>query len=211
MTRLSAGVFALFSTIASATIYDIDLSPAGGTALDLGANPYNGDHGIGLSTLNETSPLAGSPGEGDEINNGILYDDVTNVLTFDIGYGSNHGFPDINGGLQGAGIHGPSSVQFPNSNVSVNPALHSIFLDHIPFPPLLFVGTGTFTGAVMLSDQQELDLFDNELYVNINSGTRPNGEIQGQLIPVAIIPLPAALWLAVAPLLGLAGFCRGKR
>ena len=190
---LAASILALcVSSPSHAATFAIDISPAGGTALNFGSTTYAGDHAIGLSALNAVGQPA-SPATGNEVGAGILYDDVTNTLTFDFAYGSAFGFTDLAGPYTTTHLHGAVPVQFPAPNTGAGVVVD---LDgfHIPSGAL----SGRFAGSVVLTVAQEIDLFDNEIYVNIHSGFAGGGEIRGQLVPVGIPEPSAAMLMLVA-------------
>ena len=173
-----AGLIISGFTPAHATLFDIDLSPGPGVALNLGANPYNQDHAIGLSGLNE-SGMPPTPASGNEIGAGITYDDVSNQLSFDIGYGSALGFVDLLGPVTAMHVHGPGPVIFPAPNINAG-VQFGLAGFHTPVGPF----SGRITGVQILSAGQEQQLFNNELYVNVHSAFALGGEIRGQLIAV---------------------------
>ena len=177
---------AFAATPGQGAVFAIDLSPVGGSALNLGSTTYTGDHAIGLAAPNETAQPA-SPATGNEIGAGITYDDVTNILSFDVAYGSAFGFVDLGSAFSDAHFHAPGPVNFPAVNTSA-PIIHPLGGFHTPSGTL----SGRITGTVVLTAGQETDLFDNEIYLNIHSTGFPGGEIRGQLIPV---PEPSAALL----------------
>jgi hypothetical protein len=182
-------VFATGST-ASATLFDIDISPAGG-ALNLGSSTYTVDHAIGLAALNENSQPA-TPATGNEVGTGITFDDVSKVLSFDFAYGSAFGFLNLGSAFSNVHIHGPGPVNFPavNTNMSV---IHPLASFHTASGTL----SGQVTGNVVLLAAEEVDLFDNELYLNVHSANNAPGEIRGQLV---IVPEPSGFALAAVML-----------
>lgn len=163
-------------TTADASLFEIDLSPGPGLALNLGANPYFFDHEIGLS-----GPNAGTPSRatGNEINSGITYDDALKQLSFDFAYGAAFGFSDLEAPQTVSHVHGPGPVNAPAPNSGAGVQLN-LGPYHLPATPV----SGRFAGIVILSPPQEQFLFDNMLYVNIHSAAYPGGEIRGQLVAV---------------------------
>ena len=118
ITLLALGGLLLAGTITSrAVVFDIDLSPLGGTALNLGAPPthYFGDHAVGLAAPNESAFIP-SPATGNEIGAGIKFDSVTKALSFHVGYGAAFGFTSLLGGFADAHLHAPGMVLFPAPN-----------------------------------------------------------------------------------------------
>lgn len=178
-----AGVATSYSAI-----FAIDLSPGPGRALNLGASTYTRDHATGLSGLNETGMFAAS-GSGNEIGAGISYNDVSNVLSFDMAYGSAFGFADLLGNLTVLHVHGAGLVNFPAANTSAG-----VQFDLAGFHTASGPRSGRITGTRVLTAAQETMLLNNSLYVNIHSAAQTGGEIRGQLI---IVPEPSQALLAL--------------
>jgi hypothetical protein len=182
---------ALAGTAHSALI-KIDISPAASAALN-STNYENGDHTLGLSALNAVAQPA-SDATGNEIGSGIVFDDVSKMLTWNFGYGSDFGFVDLVGDFTVAHIHGPAAVQFPAPNSGAGVVLG---LSHTAGSS---ANTGSFSGSAMLDNTQETQLLDNLLYINIHSSFAPSGEIRGQLVAV---PAPSTVSIMLLSLLGL--------
>ena len=178
---------------ASAAVLQVDLSPVPGLALN-STNYALGDHALGISAPNAVAQPA-SFATGDEIGSGITFDTVTKALSFDIGYGSDHGFIDLVGNFLVAHLHGPGAVQFPPPNTGA-PVL--IVLPHTAGSS---AQTGKFTGSTALIAADESSLLNNLLYVNIHSSFAQGGEIRGQLVPVVPEPSTAILLVVVSALL----------
>ena len=202
MQRIFAvAVIALFvlglQRTASATVYSLDFSPAASAALNVGTQIYPGDHAPGIKPQNESSPPA-STGSGGEMVGGITYDDVSNLLSFDFGYGAAHGFTDLvsdwNGGVHIHG-NGTNTANFPAANTNAG-VIYDLASSHVAS------GTraGRVTGTRTLSATHETWLKDNQLYVNIHSLTFGGGEIRGQLV---IVPEPGSIALCSLALLAL--------
>lgn len=194
ITLLALGGLLLAGTITSrAVVFDIDLSPLGGTALNLGAPPthYFGDHAVGLAAPNESAFIP-SPATGNEIGAGIKFDSVTKALSFHVGYGAAFGFTSLVAPYTDAHLHAPGMVLFPAPNASAG-VIKPLGGFHAPAGP---PGTGSFFGTVFLTPVEEGMLFDNKIYWNIHSIAAPGGEIRGQLVVVAVPePATAALLL----------------
>ena len=163
------------------------------------------DYAVGLAEPNASVPN-GSGATGNEKGAGILYDDVAKVLSFDFAYGSVFGFIDLAGAYATAHIPGPVAVAFPG--LGPNPpadVVHGLDLFHTAAGAV----SGSFVGLLgPLSAGEEGDLLSSLWYINIHSTHEPLGEIRGQLVPVGVIPLPAAVWLLLAPLVGMVGLRR---
>ena len=199
LTLLAASLVFLAGTATSrAVVFDIDLSPVGGTALNLGAPAtwYFGDHAIGLAAPNE-GPGAPppSPATGNELGLGIMFDSVTKALSFHVGYGSVFGFTDLAGSFGAAHLHvGPVLFPAPNAAGGVIGSLAPAF--HTPAGPV----SGSFFGTLFLTPALEGMLFDNLIYWNIHSTAFPGGEIRGQLV---VVPEPSAAMLLLLGVLAI--------
>lgn len=153
-----------------------------------------GKAGFGLLPGNENGTVNGNPGSGGEIGSGILYDDVTNLLTLNIAWGSANGFMNLTGNASAGHIHGPTTSGGAASFTQNAGVI--IGLDNkAGWNPS--ASAGGFNGTVTVTDAQEIDLLAGKFYVNIHTGTNGGGEIRGNLVQV---PEPAA-----AALLALGG------
>jgi hypothetical protein len=180
---------------------------------------YNlmGQGGAGLLASNETSAVAGTPGSGGEILGGITFDDVTKILTINVGWtGLQSATAGTPGVATGAHIHGPTAgAPFTtNGSVVVNFLTNSVptagTTAGFSAPSFTFsnqaTGNGTVSGTVVLNATAEASLAASRLYVNIHSGTNGGGEIRGNIVPV---PEPSAL--AGVALAGMAALRRRRR
>ena len=178
--------------LASATVYNIEFSPTASRALNLGTVVYPGDHALAIRAPNESNQPA-STGSGNVIN-GVTYDDATNQLTFDFGYGAAAGFSDLvsdwNGGVH---IHGNglNTANFPALNTNAG-VIYDLASSHTA----LNTRSGRITGTRTFTETHEGWLKNNQLYVNIHTITNGGGEIRGQLV---IVPEPVSMGL-LAPL-----------
>lgn len=193
LALLSVAALSFGENLAHAKVYNIAISPPASQALNLGTTTYPGDHFIGgLSALNETSPPASSATGG--ALSQMTYDDISNMLSVDYGYGSAFGFTDLMGNWTDTHIHGngTNTALFPSPNASVGVTI-GLASFHVASGPR----SGRVTTAVTLNANQEMWLFNNQLYFNVHSQFSGPGEIRGQIV---VIPEPASLGLA-----GLAG------
>ena len=155
-----------------------------------------GTAGAGLLAGNEPGLIVG--GTGGEIGTGIFFDDVANLLTINVGWGSSQGFTDLSSAVTASHIHGPTAAIngggfTQTAGVAFNLTRSSNALTG-----------GTFTAApIALSPTQATQLLDGKFYVNLHTATNGGGEIRGFLV-AAPIPEPAeyAMLLAGLALVG---------
>ena len=150
---------------------------------------------VGAATVNlfatidgsQEFPATPSPATG---TGTIVYDDVTNLLSWDIAYtaGTMIGTPTV------SHFHGPAPV---GSNAGVQVDIVANSGGSIASP---MIGSATITQA------QEADLLGGLWYINIHSTAYPGGGIRGQ-----VVPIPAAVWLFGSGLLGMIGIARRKK
>lgn len=192
LPHLLASLLLITAATAPAATYQIDFSPFN-LALSTTNYTANRDHATGLSGLN-VNPQVVTGATGDEIGAGILYDDVSNLLSFQFAFGEGFGFVGLNGGYLGAELNGSatSSSNYPALN-SNGPQLHEIGSSYTAFGAS--TTSGSYNGSVTLSAAEETLLLDNLLYFNILSSNYSNGEIRGQLVPVSVVPEPSSALL----------------
>ena len=140
-----------------------------------------GKAGSGLLSGNETGVIMGMAGSGGELGSGIFYDDVTNLLVIQIGWGSGFSFTDLTGTATVGHVHGPTPSVPPASFNEAVPPLIGLD-DKAGWNPS--ASNGSFIGSVIVPEANEADLFAGRLYINIHTMTNPGGEIRGNLIPV---------------------------
>lgn len=149
-----------------------------------------GKGGIGLLSTNENGGIAGIPGSGGETGPGITFDDVTNILTMRVGFGSGSGFTDLTGAATAAHLHGltPSSgaIAFLE-NAGVKYSIHTL-TGWNPSPI-----AGGFNGVISIQPADVEALLAGRLYMNVHTATNPGGEIRGNLWAV---PEPGSAGLA---------------
>ena len=154
-----------------------------------------GQAGLGLLPGNEVPP-AQSNGSGGVLT-GIFFDDATNDLFIDVGWGSGNGFTDMTGNAVAMHIHGPADF-FSNAGVLYP-------LDGLAgFDPS--ASDGGFIGSVTINAVDVSDLLNGLLYLNVHTAVNPPGELRGNMV---LVPAPSSLLI-----LGLAGtpvFMRRRR
>lgn len=131
--------------------------------------------GNGLLTGN--SPVAGT-GSGGEIGAGITFNDVTSVLTVNVGWGSANGFTDLSSSVTDQHIHGPTANNYGNGYTQT--AGVSFPLTHTSTS----ASSGTISNIVTLTAAQATNLYNGKFYLNIHTALNGGGEIRGFLVPV---------------------------
>lgn len=176
--------------------------------------------GPGLLGGNVIDNRADSFASGKEVGHneipGILYDDVSNVLEFHVGWGSHEIVKgtQLMGQYISSALYGPAAI-----NENSSQALYSFDTSN-GYVPTIDDPTGrtAFIHArIQLTDlpnytiaQQEADLLGSRIYFSINSTAYETGEIRGQLLAVVPEPEHYAAFAGLA-LLGFAGYRRHKR
>lgn len=146
-----------------------------------------GTAGSGLLPGNEPGSIVG--GTGGEIGAGLLYDDVTNLLTLNIGWGSSQGFTDLSSLANNSHIHGPTASNNGNGFTQTAGVLINLGRSSSA------ITGGTFTpNTVTFTEAQEADLLNGKMYVNLHTTTNGGGEIRGFIVP-SPVPEPASVAL----------------
>jgi CHRD domain/PEP-CTERM motif len=149
-----------------------------------------GTAGAGLLPGNE--PAVASGGTGGEIGTGITFDDVTNLLTLNVGWGSSQGFADLSSLATNSHIHGPTANNNGNGFIQTAGVVFSLTRSSNA------VTGGTITNApILLTSGQEIDLLNGKYYINIHTANNPGGEMRGFLVPV---PEPGSMLLGMVAL-----------
>lgn len=147
---------------------------------------------VNMNGANEV-PANNSVGVGGPMSVGsVSFDDVTKVLSVSISY-SGLSAPDT-----ASHIHGPAA---PGVNAGV----------FLPLSGTTGVTAGTFTGSLVLSAQQQSDLFNGLDYANIHTTAFPGGEIRGQLLNPTLVSVPEPQEFGLFAGLGLLGFAALRR
>lgn len=165
-----------------------------------------GKAGTGLLAGNENHTPTGSPGSGGEMGTGISFDDVTNVLTINAGWGSANGFTDLTGVVTGAHLHGPTASSGVGSFTENAGVKFNLGGSTPGFNSSASAGGWTNT-TVTLTAADALDLLAGRFYLNVHTGTNSGGEIRGNL--VSAVPEPSSMTLLV--LVGLPVLIAGRR
>lgn len=161
-----------------------------------------GRSGPGMRFDNE-NPSATSTGTGNEVGAGISFNDISKVLTINVGWGSGNGFTNLTGTLTAAHIHQAANALFTtNGGVIVS-------LDGATPGFSNSATNGGWTGTtVTLSAGQETALLSGFLYLNAHTAANPGGEIRGNLVQV---PEPSTAVLAIGGVLGLMARRRNQK
>ncbi|HMO63785.1 MAG TPA: CHRD domain-containing protein [Verrucomicrobiota bacterium] len=159
-----------------------------------------GKAGAGLLPGNENHVINGTPGSGGAIGAGISFDDVSRVLTINVGWGSGNGFTDLTGNATVAHIHG-LTADGGTASFTQNAGVR-YDLNTLPgWNPSAV--NGVFTGTVTIAEGDVQALLDGRMYINVHTAANGPGEIRGNLV---VVPEPGAGALA---LLGAAAFATG--
>ena len=156
-----------------------------------------GRSGPGMRWDNE-NPSSNSTATGGEIGAGIFYDDVLNLLTVNVGWGSGNGFTNLTNNVTVAHIH-----QAPNPLLTSNGPVIINMDGATPGFNNNAINGGWFNTQVTLTPAQEISLLQGVLYLNAHTQLNPTGELRGNMVQ---IPAPASL-----SLLALAGVVGARR
>jgi hypothetical protein len=150
-----------------------------------------GKAGFGLLPGNENQTINGTPGSGGEVGAGISFDDVSNILTLNVGWGSGNGFSNLSGNVTAAHIHGPtvaSGVASFTQNASVKYGLDGAT---VGFNNSATNGGWTNT-TVNILPGDVAGLLAGQFYLNVHTAANTGGEIRGNLVAV---PEPSSVAL----------------
>jgi hypothetical protein len=131
----------------------------------------------------------GMPGSGGEVSAGIFYDDVANLLTLNVAWGSANGFTDLTGNTTGGHLHGPTASGGPaafTQNAGVKYPLDSLPGWNSS------ASAGGFSGTIAILPADETALLNGQFYFNAHTSLNSAGEIRGNLVAV---PEPSVLML----------------
>ena len=140
-----------------------------------------GTAGTGLLIGNE-NPAVITGGSGGEVGAGITYDNVSRILTLNLGWGASNGFTNLTGSTTGGHIHGPTTSGGTAAFTQNASVLFS--LDTLPGWNSSASAGGLTNGTVTLTAAQETELLAGRYYVNVHTTTNSGGEIRGYLTAV---------------------------
>ena len=172
----------LLAASANATLLDFDIL---------------GRSGAGMRFDNE-NPSSASIGTGGEIGLGITYDDASNLLTLNVGWGLLQGFTNLTGTVSAAHIHAAPGPNFLTTNGGVIISLDGA----TPGFSNSATNGGWSNTQVTLSAVQETQLLGGQLYLNAHTAANGGGEIRGNLVP-SPVPEPTSAGLAAIGALAL--------
>lgn len=164
-----------------------------------------GNAGIGLLPGNINSAVGGVPGTGGEFMAGILFDDVTSILTINIAWGSANGFSDLTSDPFAVNINS-SGINFPNikgeAAFSEGGAVVSQLVSEPTYTFNPSASSGSISGFSVLDAALVQQLFDGQFYLNLQTTENTFGEIRGNLVNATAVPEPSS-FAAIAGLAGL--------
>jgi hypothetical protein len=184
----------------------------GGALAGVHAATFNfdltGPAGSGLLPGNEV-PTVVSTASGNEILTGFQYDDSSQVLSVNVGWGHSFGYGDLSSPFQKGTLNGPATQ---SQTASILYTFNTPGTDYNPQD-----GTAGQTGFISYNlalspqgsytvPQQEADLLAGKWYFNVASDLHTTGEIRGQLTAV-----PEPREYAMIAGLGLVGFACYRR
>lgn len=184
MKKIISSSFAvlLLAAASQATLIDFDLL---------------GRSGPGMRFDNENPLSASGSGTGGEIGAGITYDDASNLLILNVGWGLGNGFTNLTGTVTAGHIHAAANNLF-TTNGGVIVSLDGVTPGFNSSP----TNGGWSNTQVTLSAAQETQLLNGQLYLNAHTAANGGGEIRGNLVP-APVPEPATVGLLALGALAL--------
>ena len=179
---LALAVFSAFTLHTQAALIPFDLKGTAGTGL-LGGNEA-------------PTPVVGG-GSGGEMSTGIVFNDVTLVLTIITGWGSANGFTNLTGAATAGHLHGPTASG--GTAAFTQSAAPKYTIDSLAgWNPS--ASAGGFNGTVTILAADVVALENGQFYMNIHTATNGGGEIRGYL---TVVPEPSSAALLMTGALGM--------
>jgi len=147
--------------------------------------------GFGLLPGNENHTINGTLGSGGELGAGISFDDLSNVLTLNVGWGSGNGFSDLIGNVTVAHIHGPTIASGVGSFTQNAGVKYNLDGATVGFNNSATNGGWTNT-TVNILPADVAALLAGRFYLNVHTSANGPGEIRGSLVAV---PEPSSVAL----------------
>eukprot|EP01084_Bolivina_argentea_P278985 476869_1 len=128
----------------------------------------------GTLTLNpsEQVPPCTTTGSGRKSSSTVFYDDITNILTYSIGFR----YPDF----ADPSVHIHHGAAGQNGDVKIYIDLSSS------------TETGRVRGSTVISSEDGTELLNDQFYVDVHSTNCPDGQVRGQIILSAVTSSPTA-------------------
>jgi CHRD domain len=147
--------------------------------------------GIGLLPGNETGAVNGTPGSGGELPGGIFYDDVSDMLTINVGWGSANGFNNLTGNTTLGHLHGPTAAGGAAAFGQTAGAKYTL---HTLPGWNSSASAGGYSGTISIVAADEASLLNGQFYLNVHTAVNGGGEIRGNLV---VVPEPSVVVLGV--------------
>lgn len=163
-----------------------------------------GKAGFGMLSGNENTAITGTPGSGGEVGAGISFNDVTNILTLNVGWGSGAGFTNLTGNVTIAHIHGPTASAGVGSFTENASVKYNLDGATAGFNNSATNGGWTNT-QVLIAAGDVAGLLAGRFYLNAHTALNGPGEIRGNLVAV---PEPSSFALIGV---GVAGYWIRRR
>jgi CHRD domain len=144
-----------------------------------------GKGGTGLLAGNQNGTVNGTPGTGGEVGAGIFYDDVANLLTINVAWGSANGFANLTGNTTAGHLHGPTASG--GTAGYTQDASPKYFLNSLAGWNNS-ASAGGYSGTISILDTDETALLNGQFYFNAHTALNGGGEIRGTLV---VVPEPS--------------------